>query len=107
MGHKPAQIKRSSIIAPIEQGGLAMIDVYAIHSVAKCSWIRRLFDKTNSKWKTTFLNLLNLDYNMLNKNIDLQMAAKCKTDFYQVLWITIHSTEPNSYKEIIIQFFII
>ena len=105
--NKPAKIKRSTIIAPIELGGLAMIDVYAIHSVSKCSWIRRLFDKTDSKWKNTFLYLLNIDKDMLNKNLDLQMAAKCKTEFHkQVLssWITIHGTEPKSYKEITNQF---
>ena len=96
---KPAKIKRSTIIAPIEQGGLDMIDVFAIHSVAKCSWIRRLFDKTNSKCKTTFLNLLNLDKNMLNKNLDIKIVAQCKTNFHkQVLssWISIHGTEPKS-----------
>ena len=44
---------------------------------------------------------------MLKKNLDLQIVAKCKTDFHkQVLssWITIHSTEPKSYKEITNQF---
>ena len=105
--NKPAKIKRSTIISPVEQGGLAMIDVYAIHSVSKCSWIRRLHDKTNSKWKTTCLNLLNIDKNMLNKNLDLQIATKCKTDFHKQLlssWINMHCTDPKSYKEITNQY---
>lgn len=37
--NKPAKIKRSTIIAPVEQGGLAMIDINEIHAAAKCSWI--------------------------------------------------------------------
>ena len=41
-GNKPANIKRSTITAPIKDGGLNMIDVFAVHTTAKCSWIKRL-----------------------------------------------------------------
>ena len=49
--NKPAKIKRSTIIAPIEQGGLSMLDVYEVHAAAKCSWIKRIHDNSESKWK--------------------------------------------------------
>ena len=107
--NKPAKIKRNTIIAPINQGGLAMIDVYDIHSAAKCSWIRRMYDITNSKWKITFLYLLNIGKDILNKNLDMKMVNKCKTDFHkQVLssWIKIFCTEPESHIDIINQYLV-
>ena len=58
---KPHKIKRSSIIAPIDQGGLGMLDVDSIHIAAKCSWICRLCDDNNSKWKTLSWKLINLE----------------------------------------------
>ena len=64
---KPAKVKRSTIIAPIEQGGLAMIDVYEVHAAAICGLIRRLYHNSNSKWKTTFIKLLNIEKNILRK----------------------------------------
>ena len=39
---KPPKIKRSTIIASIEEGGLNMVDVFAVHTTAKCGWVRRL-----------------------------------------------------------------
>ena len=41
-GNKPAKIKQSTIIVPIQEGGLNMIDVLAVHTTAKCHWIQRL-----------------------------------------------------------------
>ena len=40
--NKPAKIKRNTIIAPIKEGGLNMVDVFAVHSAAKCGWLKRL-----------------------------------------------------------------
>ena len=107
--NKPSKIKRSTIIGPIEQGGLAMIDVHEIHTAAKCSWIRRLHDSTNSKWKNSFLNLMNLEIHMFNKNLDIKMVNKCKTEFHkQTLssWIKIHCIEPKTYTDITNQFLV-
>ena len=44
--------KSSTIIAPIKEGGLGMINTQTIHQAAKISWIRRLFQTTDAKWKT-------------------------------------------------------
>ena len=105
--NKPAKIKRNTIIGPIELGGLGMIDVYAVHTAAKCSWIRRLFDNTNSKWKVIFIVMLNIKPALLNKNLELKNTSRCLTEFHkQILtsWIELTSKEPFSYKEIINQY---
>ena len=93
-----AKIKRSTIIAPIEQGGLSMIDVYEVHATSKCSWICRLFNESESKWKLIFIKLLNIPKHMLNKNLEEQTAYLCKGEFQkQVLmsWIKVHGNEPK------------
>ncbi len=59
--NKPSKIKRSTIIANIEDGGLGMIDVYEVHNAAKCGWIKRLHDETEAKWKITTLKMLNIE----------------------------------------------
>ena len=36
----------------VKEGGLGMIDTKTIHQSEKISWIRRLFQITDAKWKT-------------------------------------------------------
>lgn len=50
---KPAKVrKRSTIIAPVSEGGLDMVDIYNVHSASKVSWMKRL----HAKWKKVMLN---------------------------------------------------
>ena len=105
--NKPAKIKRSTIIAPIDEGGLGMIDVYEVHATAKCSWLRRLFDNAETKWKVIFLNLLNIPKHMLNKNLGEETCKRCKSNFHKqtlISWIKVHGIEPKSYKDVINQY---
>ena len=81
-----------------------MIDVYEVHATAKCGWIRRLYDDSNSKWKTTFINLMNIERNILNKNLDHSITNKCKSEFHRQImsaWINIYCKEPKNYNEIV------
>ena len=48
-----------------------MIDVFEVHAAAKCGWIKRLHDNSDGKWEITFIYLLNIGANMLNKNLGL------------------------------------
>ena len=47
--NKTAKIKKLTTIAAIEDGGLGMIDVHEVHRPAKCGWIKRIHDNTQSK----------------------------------------------------------
>ena len=101
--NKPSKIKRNTIIAPVEHGGLGMIDVYAVHTTAKCSWIRRLYDNTNAKWKIIFLVMLNINMDILNKNLDKKMIENCRSEFHKqtlACWIQLTNIEPINYKQI-------
>ena len=48
---KPDKIKRKTIIAPIEKGGLKMIDFEAMVKAQKISWIKRLISDDEASWK--------------------------------------------------------
>ena len=48
---KPPKIKRNTIIAPIGEGELGMVDIFCVHHAAKISWIRRLSENNDNKWK--------------------------------------------------------
>lgn len=43
-GDKIAQIKRRTIIVPVSEGWLGMIDIFSVDIAAKLSWVRRLYD---------------------------------------------------------------
>lgn len=58
---KAQTIRRSTIIAPIVEGGLGMIDVFEVHSAAKCGWIRWLISKNAGKWKTAMWVMLDIE----------------------------------------------
>ena len=70
--NKPPKVKRTTIIAPIEDGGLGMVDVFEVHSTAKCGWIRRLMSDTDGKWKNTMWIMLDIEPNILNKNVEMK-----------------------------------
>ena len=75
-----------------------MIDTQSIHQAAKISWIRRLFQTTDAKWKTLMLHMLNIDKQNLNKTPGVQINNKVKTSYHtQILkaWYTLIGTTPQ------------
>ena len=105
--NKPPKIKRSTIISPIVKGGLGMIDVYAVHDAAKCSWVRRLFDGQENKWKLLFEEMIELKISNLNKNINPKSQTFGKTEFHKQLlnsWFKVSSSNPTTLRDILNQF---
>ena len=100
------KIKKSTLIAPIEFGGLGMIDVRACNLTAKGTWIRRLLGPECSKWKTLTWYMLNINkYNLITSNC-LELNKQGKSPFHtQILnaWSEINSFEPKTLKEIVNQ----
>ena len=67
--NKPSKIKRSTVIASIEQGGLAMIDVYEVHATVNCGWIRCLYDDSTDDLDYSITNICKSIYaNSTNKH---------------------------------------
>ena len=55
---KPPKLKTSTIIAPVNDGGLGMIDIYAVNMAAKGSWLK---DYLTQNEKKAMLFMLNVD----------------------------------------------
>ena len=49
---KTPKVKRETMINNINDGGLGMPDVYLVNSTSKISWIKRLTNERDCKWKT-------------------------------------------------------
>ena len=100
---KPAKIKKSTIIAPISEGGLGMIDINSTHQAAKIGWIRRLNSNTNDKWKSIMLIRMGIKSIQLNKKLDCSVT-KHNTKFYtQVLsaWLDIYNQAITTLDDIL------
>ena len=78
-----------------------MIDTHTIHQSAKISWIRRLFQPTDAKWKTL------IDLQHLNKNCGTKIANKAKSKYHtQILqaWYPLLDHSPTSIYDILNQY---
>ena len=60
---KTPKVKRETIIASIEDGGLKMPDIFEINKTSKIMWIKRLSVEGTTKWKKLMLSFLNLEKN--------------------------------------------
>ena len=48
---KTPKVKRETMINNINEGGLGMPDVYSVNNTSKISWIKRLTNERDCKWK--------------------------------------------------------
>ena len=104
--NKPPKIKRGTIIAPINKGGLKMIDTYAVHSSSKIAWIKRFYNTNNSRWKGTFEYMIATPKNILTRNFDPCYITRCKTKYHkQILecWKTLIQEYPYTVDHILDQ----
>ena len=62
------KIKKNTIIAPIELGGLGMIDIKSCNLTAKVAWIRRLLGHENFKLKVLTWHMLNINTHQLSNS---------------------------------------
>ena len=103
---KTAKVKRTTVIASIEDGGLNMVDIFATHTAAKASWIKRLHSRNNGKWKVTMNWMLNINEKLLFCNPDQTIITNGKTSFHQQIikaWQETNSTNPKDNNEILNQ----
>ncbi len=101
---KTAKVKRKTIIGLIEDGGLKMVDVYAVHTSAKFSWLRRLLDTTQGKWKTLMWKMLNISTRLLNKNPSDTIIKLAKSDFHKQIieaWLKINKSRKYNLNTIL------
>ena len=89
-----------------------MVDVYAVHTAAKCGWLKRLLNgSTDIAWKQIMLSRLNITTEMLNRNIIYSKFTCCSPPFHmQILksWNELYNkSELNKTAEILDQIYYI
>ena len=82
---KTPKVKRETMINNINDRGLGMPDVYLVNSTSKISWIKRLTNERDCKWKILTLYMLNLNSTHLSHKIPETWISHCKTDFHKQL----------------------
>jgi hypothetical protein len=94
--NKPNKIKRNTLIADYESGGLKMLDIQCFVKAQKAMWVKRLVTNDQASWKA-FPNLFLyglLENNTFKCNMECLTRPKDFPDFYwEVLkyWFEIKS----------------
>lgn len=87
---KPDKIKRSVMIAPIDKGGLNMIDITIQDKSLKIAWIKRLLDNSQANWKLLVYNQLpNVGEYIWKCNFNREDVNKCFPNLYNHFWIDV------------------
>lgn len=107
--NKTHKIKRETIIAPINQGGLAMVDIFVANRAAKVNWIKRLLDTRTCKWKELFWKMLTIPKHILFRNLNIEdiIGEISLTQFHtQILetWLSVATFKPETMQEILSQY---
>lgn len=86
--NKPDKIKRSTMIAPLSEGGANMIKPELQDKALKVCWVKRLCDENNnSKWKQfIFNNLTNFGLKIWECNISKDDASKVLPKLTTAFW---------------------
>jgi hypothetical protein len=83
--NKPNKIKRKTLIADYESGGLKMLDIQCFVKAQKAMWVKRLVTKDQASWKA----LPNLFLHGLLENNTFKCNMECLTkprDFPEFYW---------------------
>ena len=89
---KPDNVKRLTLIADYEKGGLNMVDINTYFKSLKASWVKRLLSSETSNWKVLprkYLDKFGKKWLIFKMNID---NGKSIENFNNI---------PEFYKEII------
>ena len=108
--HKPAKIKKTTLIKQKTAGGLDMKDISLFDKALKLNWMKRLCSNSNAPWQYipkllladvggTELFKCNYDYNLLDLNNHLPAFYK-QIIFY---WQDIATATPKNKNEVLSQ----
>ena len=100
---KPHKIKKDTIIAGHRDGGLAMPDIFSLHTKAKVSWLKRLSVDNTSKWSKLMWYMLNIEKHLINHKVPKSYASKSLTLFHEQIlrcWHIVKCSQPKGVDEI-------
>ena len=102
--HKPPRVKRETVIAPIDSGGLKMPEVFAFQEAQKISFIKNLLVE-DGKCLNLFLNVCGLKKFMLDhkpayNDISKSLISKFHQQTLQA-WFKIKNKPPENLQNIL------
>ena len=100
---KVAKVKKKTLIGTFDKGGLKMPEIFAINTVSKIKWIKKLLLITNGKWKLLTWYLLNIPKNKIKNKLPLSLRFKSLSPFHRQIfdsWEKFHGVEPKNVNEI-------
>ena len=108
---KPDKMKRTTAIAPLNKGGLNMINIATQNKSLKITWIQRLLDNSNANWKSLVYNQLPdvgeylWTCNFNKKEVNYAFPKLCNSFWIDVLkaWAEYNFHSPSNRSEIIKQ----
>ena len=103
-GKGKVMVKRSTIIAKVEVGGLNMLDFHSMVSAIKIMWVKRILGNCNVKWNNLSMVMSGIQESDLTNKLKVCFLIKHSSQFYsQILdfWYNFYSVEPQNYREIL------
>jgi len=88
------RIKRNTLIAEVEDGGISMVDTMSKNMSTKASWVKRLLE--GGSWCDVFKWYLNLNNVDLDYLIKMNVKKQNECDMYKQL--------PQFYREVLLSF---
>jgi hypothetical protein len=106
--NKPAKIKYTTLIAPINQGGLSLQDLQTKIQAKKITWIKLMINQhINTPWKSYLQNSINIPLHEIPlQNVKHYNNINIKDKFHCETLNTLASlkyTEPQNIDEVYAQ----
>ena len=100
-------VSKEVLILPVPLGGLKMISTKAIINTARITFVKRLLNNINAKWKFLAHELMGFSKDdLLNRTNPCCVYKTCSTKFYSSLlytWFNFTNVEPCNSSEVLQQ----
>ena len=100
-------IKKDVLTNPIEKGGLKMICIKTMIRSINITWIKRLTNDINAKWKALSWHFLNIEKDFLFTKLNFKDIHCPQTEFYTQLlnsWFSFIKIEPKNKNDVLNEF---
>ena len=103
---KPDNVKRQTIVLPVDKSGLNMVDFSIVDKSPKAAWVKRFYEAEGSKWCSVFASVTaqywgRFIFEFYYDTRDLNLTS-CVPSFYRdvlAAWQELHSQNPSTTME--------
>ena len=102
--NKTPKIKKDTLIATYDKGGLKLPEIFAVNTAAKVKWIKNLLMPNDEKWKTSTWYLLNIPKHKICNKLPFSRCFKSLTPFHRQMfesWEQFYGVPPQTVEQIL------